>query len=83
MQAIRTISSMSFLTMTAYGTARKYTLYTTGSVKVQTAASVVVRVVKGDIASKTVQSNIFEGDSSNDNNNAKRKLPFGVSPASE
>lgn len=47
--------------MNAYGTAGEYTLYTTGGVTVANAESVIVKVVKGNTASRTVKSEIFTG----------------------
>jgi hypothetical protein len=47
--------------MTAYGTAGDYTLYESDNVAVSNAAGVVVKVLLGDVASKTVMSKIFVG----------------------
>jgi hypothetical protein len=47
--------------MTAYGTAGNYTLYASDNVTVSNAATVVVKVSLGDVASKTVMSKIFVG----------------------
>jgi hypothetical protein len=47
--------------MTAYGTAGDFTLYTSDNVAVSNAVSVVVKVLLGYLASKTVISKIFVG----------------------
>jgi hypothetical protein len=47
--------------MTAYGTAGDFTLYTSDNVAVSNAASIVVKILLGDLASKTVMSKIFVG----------------------
>jgi hypothetical protein len=47
--------------MTAYGTVGNYTLFSSANVTVSNAASVVVKVLLGDTASRTVKSKIFQG----------------------
>jgi hypothetical protein len=47
--------------MTAYGTAGNYTMFSSGNVTVSNAASVVVKALLGDAASRTVKSKIFQG----------------------